>query len=112
LSNTLDAGFCVDALDEALSKGCPEVFNTDQVTQFASEAFIGILEQHGIRIGMDGKGRYGDNLFIERLWWTVKYEEVFTSNIVESAYGAMVKSLISDPMGTAGPNLNLAPILS
>lgn len=151
LSNTLDAGFCVDALDEALSKGCPEVFNTDQGAQFTSEAFTGILEQHGVRISMDGKERYGDNLFIERLWWTMKYEEVylkayqdgrdarvglstyfrfynnerlhqtlgyltpaevFTSNTVESAYGDMVESLISDPLGTAGPNLNLAPILS
>jgi putative transposase len=77
LSNTLDAGFCVDALDEALGKGCPEIFNTDQGAQFTSEAFTGLLERHGIRISMDGKGRYSDNLFIERLWWTVKYEEVY-----------------------------------
>jgi len=77
LSNTLDAGFCVDALEEALSKGCPEIFNTDQGAQFTSEAFTILLEQRGIRISMDGKGSYSDNLFIERLWRTVKYEEVY-----------------------------------
>ena len=77
LSNTLDAGFCVDALQEALKKGKPEIFNTDQGAQFTSEAFTGILQQHGVRISMDGKGSYNDNLFIERLWRTVKYEEVY-----------------------------------
>jgi len=77
LSNTLDADFCVDALQEALRKERPDIFNTDQGAQFTSEAFIGLLEQHGIRISMDGKGSYNDNLFIERLWRTVKYEEVY-----------------------------------
>jgi len=77
LSNTLDADFCVEALKEALRKGKPEVFNTDQGAQFTSEAFTGLLEQHGVRISMDGKGSYNDNLFIERLWRTVKYEEVY-----------------------------------
>jgi putative transposase len=77
LSNTLDAGFCVEALEEALKKGRPEIFNTDQGSQFTSEAFTGLLEQHGIRVSMDGKGSYNDNLFIERLWRTVKYEEVY-----------------------------------
>jgi len=77
LSNTLDADFCVDALQEALRKGRPEIFNTDQGAQFTSEVFTGLLEQHGIRISMDGKGSYNDNLFIERLWRTVKYEEVY-----------------------------------
>jgi putative transposase len=77
LSNTLDAAFCVDALQEALQKGRPEIFNTDQGAQFTSEAFTGLLEQHGIRVSMDGKGSYNDNLFIERLWRTVKYEEVY-----------------------------------
>ena len=76
-SNTLDADFCVEALREALSNGTPEVFNTDQGSQFSSEGFIGLLEQHGVRISMDGKGRYSDNIFIERLWRTVKYEEVY-----------------------------------
>jgi putative transposase len=77
LSNTLDASFCAEALEEALRKGKPEIFNTDQGAQFTGEAFTGLLEQHGVRISMDGKGRYSDNLFIERLWRTVKYEEVY-----------------------------------
>ena len=77
LSNTLDADFCVEALEEALSKGKPEIFNTDQGSQFTGEAFTGLLKQHGVRISMDGKGRYLDNIFVERLWRTVKYEEVY-----------------------------------
>jgi len=77
LSNTMDASFCVEALEEALKKGKPDIFNTDQGSQFTSEAFIGLLEQHGVKISMDGKGSYNDNLFIERLWRTVKYEEVY-----------------------------------
>jgi putative transposase len=77
LSNTLDADFCVEALEEALSKGKPEVFNTDQGSQFTGEAFTRLLEHHGVRISMDGKGRYTGNIFVERLWRTVKYEEVY-----------------------------------
>jgi putative transposase len=77
LSNTLDADFCVDALEEALRKGEPEIFNTDQGVQFTGEAFTEVLQRHGVRISMDGKGSYNDNLFIERLWRTVKYEEVY-----------------------------------
>jgi len=77
LSNTLDADFCVEALEEALKKGKPDVFNTDQGSQFTGKAFTGLLEKHGIKISMDGKGSYRDNLFIERLWRTVKYEEVY-----------------------------------
>ena len=77
LSNTLDAGFCIEALEEALTKGRPEIFNTDQGSQFTSEAFTGFLESHGVRVSMDGKGSYNDNLFIERLWRTVKNEEVY-----------------------------------
>jgi len=77
LSNTLDADFCVEALEEALRKGRPDIFNTDQGTQFTGKAFTSLLEQHGIKISMDGKGSYRDNLFIERLWRTVKYEEVY-----------------------------------
>jgi len=77
LSNTLDDDFCVAALEEALSKGTPEIFNTDQGSQFTGEAFTRLLKEHDIRISMDGKGSYNDNLFIERLWRTVKYEEVY-----------------------------------
>ena len=77
LSNTLDVDFCVKALEEALKKGKPEIFNTDQGSQFTSEAFTGLLKQRGIQISMDGKGSYRDNLFVERLWRSVKYEEVY-----------------------------------
>ena len=75
LSNTLDAGFCTDALDEALARhGTPEIFNTDQGSQFTGFAFTGRLREAGIRISMDGRGRYLDNIFIERLWRSLKYE--------------------------------------
>ena len=77
LSSTLDADFCVEALREALGKGKPEVFNTDQGSQFTSEGFTGLLEREGVRVSMDGKARYSDNIFVERLWRTVKYEEVY-----------------------------------
>ncbi len=77
LSNTLDTGFCTDALAEALSTGKPGIFNSDQGSQFTSDEFTGMLEREGVSISMDGKGSYNDNLFIERLWRTVKYEEVY-----------------------------------
>jgi len=78
LSNTLDSGFCVEALEEALVRyGRPEIFNTDQGSQFTSEAFTGALCDAGIRISMDGKGRWMDNVFIERLWRSLKYECVY-----------------------------------
>jgi putative transposase len=78
LSNTLDTSFCLDALDEALDRfGEPEIFNTDQGAQFTSEAFTGRLRETGIAISMDGRGRCIDNIFVERLWRSLKYEEVF-----------------------------------
>ena len=77
LSHTLEADFCVDALTEALGQGRPQVFNTDQGSQFTSGEFTRILQDHGVKISMDGKGRYADNIFVERLWRTVKYEEVY-----------------------------------
>ncbi len=77
LSNTLDECFCIEALEDALSKGTPEIFNTDQGSQFTGEEFTGLLKKNGIKISMDGKGSYNDNLFIERLWRSVKYEEVY-----------------------------------
>jgi putative transposase len=78
LSNTLDTEFCVDALEEALRRhGTPEIFNTDQGTQFTSDAFTQVLKDAGVRISMDGKGRWIDNVFIERLWRSLKYEEVY-----------------------------------
>lgn len=78
LSNTLDTSFCLAALTEAIERyGCPEIFNSDQGCQFTSEAFTAKLKCHGIRISMDGRGRWRDNIFIERLWRSVKYEEVY-----------------------------------
>lgn len=78
LSNTMDTSFCVEALQEALTThGSPEIFNTDQGSQFTSEAFTGVLKAHNIRISMDGKGRALDNIVVERLWRSVKYEEVY-----------------------------------
>ncbi len=78
LSNTMTTDFCVEALEEAIAQyGCPEIFNTDQGSQFTSEAFTGVLAAHGIQISMDGKGRWLDNVFIERLWRSVKYEEIY-----------------------------------
>lgn len=77
LSNTLDGSFCREALDEALGAGRPEIFNTDQGAQFTAEAFTSRLQTRGIAISMDGRGRALDNVFIERLWRTVKYEEVY-----------------------------------
>ena len=77
LSESLEADFCVEALEDALAHGCPEIFNTDQGVQFTSEAFTGLLESRGVRVSMDGRGRVFDNIFIERLWRSVKHEEVY-----------------------------------
>ena len=84
LSNTMDAGFCVEALNEALSKyGKPEIFNTDQGSQFTSFDFTGVLKDAGIRISMDGQGRCMDNIFIERLWRSLKYEAVYLHELTD-----------------------------
>jgi putative transposase len=78
LSNTMDVSFCVSALEEALARfGRPEIFNTDQGSQFTSDAFTGTLTAAGIRISMDGRGRWMDNVFIERRWRSLKYEDVY-----------------------------------
>jgi len=91
LSNTLDASFCTEALQEAIRRfGTPEIFNTDQGSQFTSEAFTNILKDHGISISMDGRGRWLDNVFVERLWRSVKYEDVYLkaySSIAEARQG-------------------------
>ena len=76
-TNTLKADFCVEALQEALGRGRPEIFNTDLGSQFTSREFTQVLRDHEARIGMDGKGRYADNIFVERLLRAVKYEEVY-----------------------------------
>ena len=78
LSNTMDTDFCVQALEAAIQDyGCPEIFNTDQGPQFTSDAFTGMLKENDIQISMDGKGCYRDNIFVERLWRTVKYEHLY-----------------------------------
>jgi putative transposase len=88
LSNTLDVSFCTEALEEAIRKyGVPEIFNSDQGSQFTSEAFTSILNAHGIKISMDGRGRWMDNVFVERLWKSVKYEDVYLK-----AYGSIAEA--------------------
>ena len=77
LSNTLDGWFCLEALEEALGGGTPEIFNTDQGVQYTAEAFTGRLEKAGVAVSMDGRGRWMDNVFVERLWRTVKYEHLY-----------------------------------
>jgi putative transposase len=78
LSNTMDVSFCVSALEEALARfGKPEIFNTDQGSQFTSLAFTGVLERAGVRISMDGRGCWMDNVFIERLWRSLKHEDIY-----------------------------------
>ena len=94
LSNSLDSSFCVDALEEALYRyGKPEIFNSDQGSQYTSDAFTDVLKAHDIRISMDGKGAWRDNVFVERLWRSVKYEEVYL-NAYESMQHA--KSRLSN----------------
>jgi putative transposase len=77
LSNTLDGLFCLEALEESLHGGTPEIFNTDQGVQYTAEAFTGRLEAAGVAVSMDGRGRWMDNVFVERLWRTVKYEHLY-----------------------------------
>ena len=77
LSNTLDTGFCLQALQRALEVATPEIFNNDQGCQFTSHEFVSVLKGAGVRISWDGKGRALDNVFVERLWRAVKYEEVY-----------------------------------
>lgn len=77
ISNTLDTSFCLDVLEEALEIGKPEIFNTDQGVQYTSLAFTGILEKSNIKISMDGRGRALDNIFVERLWRSLKYEDIY-----------------------------------
>lgn len=74
----MDTRFCVEALEEAIQRyGVPEIMNTDQGSQFRSVDFTEVLKKHGIQISMDGKGRWIDNVFVERLWWSLKYEEIY-----------------------------------
>jgi putative transposase len=78
VSNTLESEFCIEAVEQAILRyGKPEIFNTDQGAQFTSRGFVGLLESHGIQVSMDGRGRAQDNIFIERLWWTLKYHYLY-----------------------------------
>jgi len=92
LSNTMDTAFCLEALDEALQHGCPAIFNTDQGSQFTSVEFTGALLSHNISVSMDGRGRALDNVFIERLWRSVKYENIYVMNYgtVADLYNGLV----------------------
>ena len=105
LSNTMDASFCVEALNEALTKyGKPEIFNTDQGSQFTSFDFTGVLEAEDIRISMDGRGRCMDNIFIERLWRSLKYEAVYLHELTD---GFVAERVIGEWIGfynTARPH--------
>jgi len=94
LSNTLDASFCVSALERALGRSKPEIFNSDQGSQFTGGEFTGRLKSAGIRISMDGRGRVFDNIFVERLWRTVKYEEVYLKDYRTAAVAG-----VSDAVG-------------
>lgn len=87
LSNSLDEEFCVSALEEALEGGRPEIFNTDQGSQFTGAEFVGSLESAGIAVSWDGRGRALDNVFVERLWRTVKYEEIYLKAYADGAEG-------------------------
>ena len=104
LSNTLDGRFCLEALEAALGGGRPEIFNTDQGSQFTARAFTGRLEEAGVAVSMDGRGRALDNVFIERLWRSLKYEEVYLKayrNVKE--YGIWAGGLVRGSTTTSGP---------
>jgi putative transposase len=97
LSNTMDAGFCVEALNEALARyGRPEIFNTDQGSQFTSFDFTGVLKEADVEISMDGRGRCMDNIFIERLWRSLKYEAVYLHELTD---GFVAERVIGDWLG-------------
>ena len=96
LSITMEAAFCVETLEDALARhGKPEIFNTDQGSQFTGAAFTGVLAGHGIAISMDGKGAWRDNVFVERLWRSVKYEEVYLRRLRKRRRGAQLDRPVS-----------------
>ena len=108
LSNTLDAGFCVEALRDALARyGKPTIFNTDQGSQFTSAAFTGVLKEADIAISMDGRGRYLDNIFIERLWRSLKYEAVYLHELTDGFKAERVIGEWIDFYNTERPHSSL-----
>ena len=112
LSNTLETGFCAEALTEALGQGRPDVFNTDQGSQFTSREFTQILQDHSVKISMDGRGRYQDNILVERLWRTVKYEEVYlkayANGLEARRRAAGILPVLQPPEAASGPGLPYA----
>jgi len=109
LSNTMDARFCVEALEEALARyGKPEIFNTDQGSQFTSLDFTGVLKDAGVAISMDGRGRYMDNIFIERLWRSLKYEAVYLHELTDGFRAERVIRDWMDFYNTERPHSSLA----
>jgi putative transposase len=108
LSNTMDVGFCLEALNEALAKyGQPEIFNTDQGSQFTSLAFTDVLKRAGVAISMDGRGRYMDNIFIERLWRSLKYEAVYLHELTDGFVAERVIAEWLDFYNTERPHSSL-----
>lgn len=95
LSNTIDVDFCLKALDRALSKSRPEIFNSDQGSQYTSDVFTGKLKEHGIAISRDGRGRALDNIFVERLWRSLKYEDIYLHDYrtMQEAYDGIKRYL-------------------
>jgi putative transposase len=109
LSNTMDVGFCLEALDEAMARyGRPEIFNTDQGSQFTSLDFTGVLKDAGVAISMDGRGRYMDNIFIERLWRSLKYEAVYLHELIDGFKAERVIRDWMDFYNTERPHSSLA----
>ena len=105
LSNTMDAGFCVEALEQAMARyGRPEIFNTDQGSQFTSFEFTGVLKAAGVAISMDGRGRCMDNIFIERLWRSLKYEAVYLHELTDGFVAERVIGEWIDFYNTARPH--------
>ena len=108
LSNTMDVGFCLEALNDALKhQGQPEIFNTDQGSQFTSTAFTGTLKEAGVAISMDGRGRYLDNIFIERLWRSLKYEAVYLHELTDGFVAERVIGEWLDFYNTERPHSSL-----
>jgi putative transposase len=108
LSNTLDTSFCVEALEEAIMKyGTPDIFNTDQGSQFTSDEFTGILKNQNIAISMDGNGHWRDNIFIERLWKTVKYEEIYLKAYESISHAKKELTKFFDRYNTRRPHQGL-----
>ena len=108
LDNTLEVGFCVSALEEALERhGAPLVSNTDQGSQFTSEAYLRVLTEAGVRISMDGRGRWIDNRFIERLWRSLKYEAVYLEELTGGHHARRLIALWLDHYNHRRPHLAL-----